>query len=95
MLCIKHLLNTLMNANIIEASLVRLENGDVFIYTPITYYSCCLYSLEHCGMLVMCTKYNFGPKEVVNGTLRSYYWLPIAKKLLLHITKSLMKLLGM
>jgi hypothetical protein len=49
MLFIKHLLNTLMHANIIEASLVRLENGDVLIYTPITDYSCCLDSLEHCG----------------------------------------------
>jgi hypothetical protein len=45
MLFIMHLLNILMNANIVEVSLVRLENGDVVIYTPITYYSCCLDSL--------------------------------------------------
>lgn len=47
MLFIKHLLDTLMNANIMEASLVILENGDLAIYTPTTYYSCRPNSLEH------------------------------------------------
>ncbi len=47
MLFIKHLLDTLMNANIMEASFVRSVNGDVTIYTPTTNYSCHPNSLEH------------------------------------------------
>ncbi len=47
MLFIKHLLNTLMNANIVEVSLVRSVNGDVVIYTPTTNYSCHLDLVEH------------------------------------------------
>jgi hypothetical protein len=39
MLFIKHLLDILMNANIMELSLVKSKNGDVAIYTPTTYYS--------------------------------------------------------
>jgi hypothetical protein len=47
MLFMKHLLNTLMNANIVEVSLVRSINGDVVIYTPTTTYSCHLDLVEH------------------------------------------------
>jgi hypothetical protein len=47
MLFIKHVLNTLMNAYIMEASLIRLKNGNVVIYTPTMDYSCCPNSLEH------------------------------------------------
>jgi hypothetical protein len=36
MLFIKHLIDILMNANIMEDSLAKLENGDVAIYTPTT-----------------------------------------------------------
>jgi hypothetical protein len=36
MLFIKHLLDTLMNANIVEVSLERSVNGDVVTYTPTT-----------------------------------------------------------
>jgi hypothetical protein len=38
MLFIKHLLDTLMNANIMEVSFVKSKNGDVAIYTPTTNY---------------------------------------------------------
>jgi len=47
MLFFRHLLDTLMNASIVEASLVKSKNGDVIIYTPITNYSCDPNSLEH------------------------------------------------
>jgi hypothetical protein len=40
MLFIKHLLDTLMNANFMEASFLRLKNGSVAIYTPTMDYSC-------------------------------------------------------
>jgi hypothetical protein len=46
-LFIKHFLNTLMNVNIMEASLVRSKNGNVAIYTPTMDYSCRRDSLEH------------------------------------------------
>jgi hypothetical protein len=38
-LFIKHLLDVLMNVNIMELSFVKSKNGDVAIYTPTTYYS--------------------------------------------------------
>jgi len=47
MLFIRHLLDILMNANIVEASFIRSKNGNVAIYTPTTNYSCRLDSLEH------------------------------------------------
>jgi hypothetical protein len=47
MLFIRHHLDTLMNVNIVEVSLVRSKNGDVVVYMPIIDYSCCLDSLEH------------------------------------------------
>jgi len=47
MFFIGHLLNILMNATTVEYSLVRLKNGDVVIYTPITDYSNRPNSLEH------------------------------------------------
>jgi len=47
MLFMKHLLNILMNANIVEVSIIRSINGDVVIYTPTTIYSCHLDSVEH------------------------------------------------
>jgi hypothetical protein len=50
MLFIRHLLDILMNADIVEVSFVRSENGDVVIYTPITDYSCCPNSLEHLSL---------------------------------------------
>jgi hypothetical protein len=50
MLFIKHLLDTLMNANIVEASFVRSVNGDVIIYTPTIDYSCRPNSLEHLSL---------------------------------------------
>ncbi len=57
MLFIKHLLDTLMNANIMEVSLVKSKNGDVAISTPITYYSWCLDSLEHLSLYEFTTIY--------------------------------------
>jgi len=51
MLFIRHLLNILMNANIVEASLVRSKNGYVVIYTPTTNYSDHPNSLEHMSFL--------------------------------------------
>ncbi len=50
MLFIKHFLDTLMNADIVEVSVVRLVNGDVTIYTPTIDYSCCPNSLEHLSL---------------------------------------------
>jgi hypothetical protein len=46
-LFIRHLLNILMNANIMEASLIRLKNGNVAIYTPTMDYSFWPNSLKH------------------------------------------------
>jgi hypothetical protein len=43
------------------------------------------------GMPIMCTKNNFGPKEVINNTLGHVIGY---QKLQLLIIKSLMKLLG-
>ncbi len=57
MLFIRHLLDTLMNANIMEASLIILENGDVAIYTPITYSSCHPNSLEHLSLYEFTSTY--------------------------------------
>jgi hypothetical protein len=50
-------LDTLMNANIMEVSLVKSKNGDVAISTPITYYSWCLDSLEHLSLYEFTTIY--------------------------------------
>jgi hypothetical protein len=50
MLFFRHLLDTLMNANIVEASFVKSKNGDVIIYTPTTNYSCHPNSLERLSL---------------------------------------------
>jgi hypothetical protein len=50
MLFIRHLLDILMDAYIMEASFVRLKNGDVPIYTPTINYSCCPNLLEHLSL---------------------------------------------
>ncbi len=50
MLFIRHLLDVLINANIMEAALVRSKNGNVAIYTPTTNYSCYPGSLEHLSL---------------------------------------------
>jgi hypothetical protein len=47
MLFIRHLLNILMNVDIVEASFVRSKNRYVVIYTPTTHYSNHPNSLEH------------------------------------------------
>jgi hypothetical protein len=47
MLFIKHLLDTLMNVDIVEASFIRSVHGDVTIYTPTIDYSCHPNSLGH------------------------------------------------
>ncbi len=65
MLFIGHLLNIIMNATIVEASLVRSKNGDVVIYTPIIDYSNCPNSLEHVSFYEFTSTYtnNFSIKQ--------------------------------
>jgi hypothetical protein len=57
MLFIKHLLDTLMNADIMEASLIKLKNGNVAIYTPTMDYSYCPNSLEHFSLYEFTSTY--------------------------------------
>jgi hypothetical protein len=57
MLFIKHLVNTLVNVDFMEASLVRLKNGDVAIYTPTMDYSCRSNSLEHLSLYEFTSTY--------------------------------------
>jgi hypothetical protein len=46
-----------MDANIMEASLIRSKNGNVAIYTPTTNYSCHLDSLEHLSLYEFTSTY--------------------------------------
>ncbi len=46
-----------MNENVVEVSLVRSENGDVVIYTPVMDYSCCPNSLEHLSLYEFTSTY--------------------------------------
>jgi hypothetical protein len=35
-------------------------------------------------MPITCKKNNFGPKEIINGTLGSCHWLPVVKNAITH-----------
>jgi hypothetical protein len=50
MLFIGHVLDTLKNAKSIDASLVRLEDGNLAICSSTTYYVCRLDSLEQLSL---------------------------------------------